>query len=132
MDKIKAKSTGDSFFRLQDSLFGSPLERAKLHLGIAKNLFILSAFLYFFALLMTIGGSFIDYAAKGTFFLYPVFVFSCLALLYNICSYGIVIYLEKYLFLRYIVFILCSIIFLFIVSIHIGAYTFLLSLLGIK
>ncbi|MDD5197654.1 MAG: hypothetical protein PHN60_02220 [Candidatus Gracilibacteria bacterium] len=132
MDKIKDKSVNDSFFRLQDSLFGNPLERAKLHLGIAKNFFTLSAFLYFFALLMTIGGSFIDYAAKGVFFLYPVFVFSCLALLYNICSYGIVVYFEKYLFLRYIVFTLCSLVFILIVSIHLGAHTFLLSLLGIK
>jgi hypothetical protein len=127
MDKIKDKSTEDSFFRIQDRLFASPLERAKLHLGIAKNLFILSAFLYFFALLMTIGGSFVESAAEITFFLFPLFVFSVLALFYNICSYGIVIYLEKYLFLRYIIFFLCSIIFLIILGIYLGVFTFFLS-----
>ncbi|MDD5377291.1 MAG: hypothetical protein PHH16_04200 [Candidatus Gracilibacteria bacterium] len=132
MDKIKDKSMGDSFFGLQDMLFGSPLERAKLHLGIAKNLFIFSAFSYFFVLLMAIGGSFVEYTSRISFFLYPLFVFSSLALLYNICSYGIVIYLEKYLFLRYIIFTSCSIAFLFIISVHLGASTSLLSLLGIK
>lgn len=129
MDKIKDKSASVSFFSLQDSLFALPLERASLHLGIAKNFFILSAFLYFFALLMTIGGSFVEYSAPIAFFLYPLYVFSCLALFYSICSYGIVIYLERYLFLRYMVFAFCSAVFLVIVSVHIGAYTFLLTVL---
>lgn len=129
MDKIKDKSADDSFFRLRDRLFASPLERAKLHLSIAKNLFILSAFLYFFALLMTIGGSFVEYSAQITFFLYPIFALSSLVLFYNICSYGIVIYLEKYLFLRYIIFFLCSITFIAVIGIYLGAYTFLLSVL---
>lgn len=129
MDKIKDKSIGDSFFQLRDSLFSSPLERAKLHLGIAKNLFIFSAFFYFFVLLMTIGGSFVDYASRVTFFLFPLFVFSSFALLYNICSYGIVVYLGKYLFLRYVAFAFCSIAFILIVSAHLGVYTFLLSVL---
>lgn len=129
MDKIKNKSTDTSFFGLEEKFFASPLKRAKLHLGVAKNLFIFTAFLYFFILLMTIGGLYPEYTATLTFFLYPIFVFSCLALFYNICSYGIVIYLEKYLFLRYIVFVLCAIILLVIVSIHIGLYTFSLPIL---
>lgn len=129
MDKIKDKNTNTSFFGLEKKFFASPLKRAKLHLSVAKNLFILTAFLYFFTLLMTIGGLYPEYTATLAFFLYPVFVFSCLALVYNICSYGIVIYLEQYLFLRYIVFALCTIILLVIVSIHIGLHTLLLPLL---
>jgi hypothetical protein len=129
MDKIKDKSTDNSFFGLEERFFANPLERAKLHLSIAKNLFIFSAFLYFFTLLMTIGGFYPQYTAVVTFFLYPVFVFSCLVLFYNVCSYGIVIYLEKYLFLRYIIFLLCSIIFLIILSVHLGLHTFLFSIL---
>lgn len=129
MDKIKDKNTNNSFFELKEKFFASPLERAKIHLSVAKNLFIFSAFCYFFTLLMTIGGFYPEYTAMITFFLYPVFVFSCVVLLYNIFSYGIVIYLEKYLFLRYIIFLLCSIIFLIIISIHLGLHTFLFSLL---
>ena len=128
MDKIKDKNTDDSFFWLRDKLFSSPLERAGLYLGIAKNLFIFSAFLYFFVFLMTISGMLVGYTAMLTYFLYPVLVFSCTVLIYNIFSYGIVIYLEKYLFLRYIVFILCSLAFLYIVGTYLWIFTFLLSI----
>ncbi len=119
MDKIKDKSTKDSFFAFRDSLFGLPLERALLHINIAKNFFIFTAFLYFFAILMTISGSYVQISALIVFFLYPLFVFSILALLYNICAYGIVVYLEKYLFLRYIIMFICFCMFLLIVSVHI-------------
>ncbi len=132
MDKIKDKSTTVSFFWLRDILFASPLERARLHLGIAKNLFVFSAFLYYFSLLMTLSGTFIVQSATATFFLYPLFVFSCLALFYNILSYGIVIYLERYLFLRYLALLICASLFLLILSIHLGLYIFLLSVLWIK
>ena len=78
---------------------------------------------------MVVGGTFVEYTAKIAFFLYPIFVFSCLALLYNLCSYAIVVYLEKFLFLRYVAFVFCSIVFLTILGIHLGAHTFLLSVL---
>ncbi|MDD2891563.1 MAG: hypothetical protein PHQ95_01225 [Candidatus Gracilibacteria bacterium] len=130
MDKIKDKSINNSFFGLEDTLFGSPLERAKLHLDIAKNFFILLAFFYFFVLLMVLGGMFVKVSAQIAFFIYPLFVFSCLALFYNICSYLIVIYLEKYLFLRYTVFIFCSLAFLYIIGIHLNVSAFLYDLLN--
>ena len=65
---------------------------------------------------MTISGMLVGYTAMLTYFLYPVFVFSCIVLIYNIISYAIVIYLEKYLFLRYIIFLFCSLVFLYVVG----------------
>jgi len=128
MDKIKDKNTDNSFFWLRDKLFSSPLERASLYLGIAKNLFIFSAFLYFSVFLMTISGMLVGYTAMLTYFLYPVFVFSCIVLIYNIISYAIVIYLEKYLFLRYIIFLFCSLAFLYVVGSYLWISTFLSSI----
>lgn len=81
---------------------------------------------------MTLSGAYTLYSATATFFLYPIFVFSTLSLAYNLLAYGIVIYMERYLFLRYIVLLICIGLFVFIVSIHLGLSTFLLSTLWIK
>jgi hypothetical protein len=78
MDKIKDKNADEAFFHLEDLLFSNPLERVKMHLAIAKNLFILTAFLYFFSLLVTVAGALLPWSSGASFFLYPIFIFSVL------------------------------------------------------
>lgn len=129
MDKIKDKNAKESFFGLENLLFSEPLERIKMHLVIAKNLFILTAAFYFLSLLTAVAWAFLPLSAQITFFLYPLFVFSVLWLVYNLISYAIVVYFEKLLFLRYPLFLFFTIIFSLLIAKHLGFFTFLLSFL---
>lgn len=126
MDKIKVNNI---FAKIRSTVFGTPLASARLRLNIAKNIFILMAFLYFFSLLMTVGGFFLGITSVLTFFLYPVFVFSFLALVYGLVVYILTVYAESLLSIRYGVFGVLVIIYIVIISLHLGVYPFILSLL---
>lgn len=126
MDKIKVNNI---FAKIRSTVFGTPLASARLRLNIAKNIFILMAFLYFFSLLMTVGGFFLSITSALTFFLYPVFVFSFLALVYGLVVYILTVYAENLLSIRYGVFGVLVIIYIVIISLHLGVYPFILSLL---
>lgn len=126
MDKIKVNNI---FAKIRSTVFGTPLASARLRLNIAKNIFIFTAFLYFFALLMTVGGFFLSVTSVLVFFLYPIFVLSFLALVYGLIVYTLTVYTESYLSLRYGVFIVLFVIFIVIIALHLGAYSFILSFL---
>lgn len=126
MDKIKVNNI---FAKIRSTVFGTPLASARLRLNIAKNIFILMAFLYFFSLLMTVGGFFLSITSTLTFFLYPIFVLSFLALAYGLIVYILTVYAENLLSIRYGVFGVLVIIYIVIISLHLGAYPFILSLL---
>ncbi|EKD44640.1 MAG: hypothetical protein ACD_71C00061G0003 [uncultured bacterium (gcode 4)] len=126
MDKIKVNNI---FAKIRSTVFGTPLASARLRLNIAKNIFIFTAFLYFFSVLMTVGGFFLGVTSVLVFFLYPIFVFSFLALVYGLIVYTLTVYAESYLSLRYGVFALLLVIFIVIIALHLGAYSFILSFL---
>lgn len=125
MDKIKE----NTIRKIRTFLFSDPIVSAKIRLGVAKNIFIFCAFLYFFSLLMTVSGFAVSITSVLAFVLYPIFAFSVLSLVYFGLNYLLFIYLERFLFIRFPVAIGLLVAYAVIVAVHFGLYSFLLSLL---
>ncbi len=106
MEKIKLKIFSDNKFA------------SLIKLEVAKSFFICITFLYFLTYLFVLWWFKLDITAKILFFIYPLFAFSIIAFLYEICMYIFTIYTEKSELIKYILIPVFFIIYLFILATH--------------
>jgi len=114
------KSNPKLFENIRQKLFGDATLLVNVRLSIAKTLFILLAFLYFFAYLFVIGGYQVDLFRVIVFYIYPLFAFSAIALLYNVIRYAVTIYLENAKFLITLTIILLTLAYIWLIAVHVG------------
>lgn len=114
------KSNPNLFENIRQKLFGDATLLVSVRLSIAKTIFILLAFLYFFSYLLVIGGFHTEIFNVVVFYLYPLFAFSTIALIYNIIRYAVVIYVEKISGILTIVIILLTLVYLWLIATHVG------------
>lgn len=111
------KSNSNLLEKIKNKLYGDQNFYVWLKLEISKTLFIFVAFLYFLSYISVLGGLFPEYFSKILFVIYPVFVFSVFALLYDIWNYMIEIYsLNK--ILKYIMLTILVLVYVFLLLTH--------------
>jgi hypothetical protein len=114
------KSNPNLIQNIKQKFFGDAVLLVKVRLAIAKTMFIIMAFLYFFSYLLVIGGYQVSIFNQVVFFLYPLFAFATIALLYNILRYAFTIYIEKSATFTYILFFVLGLAYLWLIATHIG------------
>ncbi|MCK9272717.1 hypothetical protein M0P65_04180 [Candidatus Gracilibacteria bacterium] len=113
------KSNSNLLEKIKNKLFSGENFYVGLKLEISKTFFIFIAFLYFLSYISVLGGLFPEYFSQILFVIYPVFVFSVFALLFDIGNYMISVYSLNKL-LKYIILAILVLIYIFLILTHLG------------
>ncbi|EKE26866.1 MAG: hypothetical protein ACD_4C00135G0005 [uncultured bacterium (gcode 4)] len=106
-EKIKQKISEENSFYIS------------IKLETSKIFFIFFSSLYFFTYLCILWWFMLEYTSKALFVIYPLFVFSSFALIYDSIVYSMVLYTENKVF-KYFVLIILILLYIFLILLHLG------------
>lgn len=107
MEKINANLIA----KIRAAAFPDELSAVGVRLSVVKNVFAMTASVYFTAYLFAVGGYEVEISRSVAYLSYPAFLFSTYALAYELVSYGVQLYAENLKFLRYVTMALCLVAF---------------------
>lgn len=114
------KINSDLLSKIKDKFDSDKNTYAKIKLEVSKIFFVLMASLYFFFYLSTIAWFQVDIFSKLLYSIYPVFLFSVFALLYDTIIYWTRLYEEKVNTIKIPLIITFTIIYLILLAIFLG------------
>lgn len=114
MEKINANLLA----KIRAAAFPDELSAVAVRLSVAKNVFIVSASLYFSFYLFAVGGFEPSITGPIAYLTYPAFLLATYAFAYELVNYGVKVYAENMGFLRYIALGICGSMFVFGTVVH--------------
>lgn len=98
MEKINANLLA----KIRAAAFPDELSVVAVRLSVAKNVFIVSASLYFSFYLFAVGGLEPSITGPIAYLMYPAFLLATYVFAYELVNYGVKVYAERLAYLRYV------------------------------
>lgn len=98
MEKINANLLA----KIRAVAFPDELSTLSVRLSVAKNVFVVTASLYFTCYLFAIGGYEPSVTGTLAYLMYPALLLATYALAYELVNYSVKVYAENWGFLRYV------------------------------
>lgn len=114
MEKINANLLA----KIRTAAFPDELSAVAVRLSVAKNVFIVTASLYFTCYLFAVGGFEPSITGPVSYLIYPAFLLATYALAYELVNYGVKVYAENMGYLRYVALGLFGSLFVFGTVVH--------------
>jgi hypothetical protein len=116
------KSNANLLGTIRSAAFPDALSTVTVRLSVAKNVFSLAATAYFSLYLATVGGFAPETSARFLFLFYPAFLLSAYVLLYELASFSVRVYFEKYELLRFVALGALVLLYLAGLALHFGFF----------
>lgn len=114
MEKINANLLA----KIRTAAFPDELSAVAVRLSVAKNVFVVSASVYFTCYLFAIGGFEPSVTGPAAYLMYPAFLLATYVLAYELVNYGVKVYAENMGYLRYVALGLFGSLFVFGTVVH--------------